>query len=249
MISFGNLKIDSGDLTLQLKRELRFKDLCRQTVCSHIISKTAQDKDITISDGEIQAEADQFRHQMKLESAKDTIQWLEDQMIAPEDWESGIRQRLLSKKLAKHLFEHEVSAYFAQHKLDYEKAILYRIVVQGAPLAQELFYQITETEISFYQAAHQYDVDERRRLHCGYEGKLSRRHLKPHIAAQVFGGKPKTILGPFQSEEGHDLLMVESFIAATLTDELQTQILNQLFNEWLEREVVYQKHQDSVVVA
>lgn len=246
MISFGNFKIDSRNLTSQLKQELRFKDLCRQIVRSHIIETTAQAKDITINDDEIQVEADHFRHQMKLENAKDTIQWLEDQMITPEDWEAGIRQRLLSKKLAKHLFEDEVSAHFAQNKLAYEKAVLYRIVVHKAPLAQELFYQITEKETSFYQAAHQYDIDERRRLHCGYEGKLSRHHLKPTVAAQVFGSQPKTILGPFQSEDGYDLLMVERFISAKLTDELQTQILNQLLNDWLEREVVYLKHQDPV---
>ncbi|MEO1181433.1 MAG: peptidylprolyl isomerase [Cyanobacteria bacterium J06636_28] len=244
MITFGNLAIDSEQLTSFLKREMRVRDLCKQEIYSRIVTMAAKDKGVTISDPEIQAEADRFRHQMKLESAKDTIQWLEDQLITAEEWEEGIHRRLLTQKLAKHLFEHEVPTYFMQNKLNYEKVILYRIVVRNAPLAQELFYQITEAEISFYQAAHQYDTSERRRFHCGYEGTLSRRELTPDMAAQVFGSQPKDVLGPIQSEEGYDLLMVEDFLDAELTEEIQTQILNQLFNEWLNRELIYLMHKD-----
>ena len=244
MISFGSLTVDSNQLVSFLKREMRVREICRQEICSHIVNGTAQNKGVTVSDEEIQVEANQLRHQMKLESAQDTLQWLEEQLITPEDWEEGIRERLLTQKLAKHLFEHDVPAFFAQNKLNYDKAILYRLSVREAPLAQELFYQITESETSFYQAAHQYDMDEQRRFHCGYEGTVSRRNLQPDIAAQVFGSRPQDILGPIQSEEGYDLLMVEDFVAAKLTDELRTQILNQLFNEWLDREVIYLMHQD-----
>ena len=244
MITFGNLAIDSEQLTSFLKQEMRIRDLCKQEICHRIVTVAVQEKGITISDQEIQAEADQFRHQMKLESAKDTIQWLEHQLITAEEWEEGIHRRLLTQKLAKHLFAHEVPTYFTQNKLNYEKVILYRIVVHNAPLAQELFYQITEAEISFYQAAHQYDINEQRRFYCGYEGTLSRRELTPDTAAQVFGSQPKDVLGPIQSEDGYDLLMVENFLGADLTEEIQTQILNQLFNEWLDRELVYLMHKD-----
>lgn len=244
MITFGNLTIDSDQVVSFLKRELRVRDLCKQEIYSRIVTMAAQDKGVTISDQEIQAEADRFRHQMKLESAKDTLQWLEDQLITAEEWEEGIHRRLLTQKLANHLFEREVPTYFTQNKLNYEKVILYRIVVHNAPLAQELFYQITEAETSFYQAAHQYDINERRRFHCGYEGTLSRQELIPDLAAQVFGSQSKDVLGPIQSEEGYDLLMVEDFSGADLTEEIQTQILNQLFNEWLDRELIYLMHKD-----
>lgn len=209
-----------------------------------IISITAQEKGVHVSDDEVQAEADKLRHDMKLESAKATLQWLSDNLITPEEWEQGIHDRLLRDRLKRHLFEDQVASYFTQHKLNYDKAVLYRIVVSSAPLAQELYYQITESETSFYQAAHQYDMDEQRRFYCGYEGTLSRQELAPNIAAQVFGSQPKDILGPNKSEDGYDLLMVERFQPAELTDRLRTQILTQLFDEWLERELVYLMHKD-----
>lgn len=244
MISFGNIAIDSQQIVSLLQRKMQIREICRQETFSRIISIAAQEKGITISDDEVQAEADKCRHDLKLESAKDTLQWLEDQLITPNEWEQGIYDRLLRQKLATHLFKAQVVAYFTQHKLDYEKAIIYRIVVAHAPLAQELYYQITESETSFYQAAHQHDINEKRRFHCGYEGSLSRQDLVPDIAAQVFGSQPKDIIGPNPSEDGYDLLMVEAFVAAELTDTLRQQIISQLFDDWLERELVYLMHKD-----
>jgi parvulin-like peptidyl-prolyl isomerase len=37
-----------------------------------------------------------------------------------------------------------------------------------------------------------------------------------------------------KSEVGYELLMVEEFIAAELTSDIRQQILDQLFQEWLE---------------
>ena len=244
MISFGNIAIDSQQVVSLLKQKVQIREICRQVAFDRIVNIAAQEKGVTISDDEVQAEADKCRHDMQLESAKDTLQWLDEQLITPDEWEQGIYDRLLRQKLATHLFEQQVAAYFAQHKLNYEKAVLYRIVVADAPLAQELYYQITESETSFYQAAHQHDIDEKRRFHCGHEGLLSRQDLVPNIAAQVFGSQPKDIIGPNPSEDGYDLLMVETFLAAELTDALRQQILNQLFDDWLERELLYLMHKD-----
>ncbi|MEM1239222.1 MAG: peptidylprolyl isomerase [Cyanobacteria bacterium P01_H01_bin.26] len=244
MISFGDIAIDAQQIVSLLKQKMQIREICRQATFSRIVSIAAQERGITISDDEVQAEADKCRHDLKLESAKDTLQWLDDQLITPDEWEQGIYDRLLRQKLATQLFEAQVATYFTQHRLNYEKAVLYRIVVADAPLAQELYYQITESETSFYQAAHQHDIDEKRRFHCGYEGSLSRQDLVPNIAAQVFGSQPKDIIGPNPSEDGYDLLMVETFLAAELTDDLRQRILNQLFDGWLERELVYLMHKD-----
>ena len=244
MISFGNLNVESDQLIAFLKQELRIRDLCRQIIGRQIVNAAAVDKEIILDEEEVQTKSDQLRHQMKLESAKETLQWLEDQLITPEEWETGIRERLLQEKLAQHLFEQEVSTYFTQNKLKYERVVLYRISVHEAPLAQELFYQITEAETSFYQAAHQHDINEHRRLCCGYEGTVFRWVLTPDLATHIFGSQPQEIIGPIQSEDVYELLMVEEFLPAELTDDVHNQILSQLFQEWLERELTYLMHKD-----
>ena len=62
MVDFGSLTIDSEQLVSGLKREMKLRDLCRQEIYSHIINLAAQDKGVTVSDDEIQTEADQFHH-------------------------------------------------------------------------------------------------------------------------------------------------------------------------------------------
>jgi parvulin-like peptidyl-prolyl isomerase len=229
-----------------LKREVQLKEICQKVLCRQVIDRAAQERGIIVTAEEIQIEADRQRHQKRLESAAATFAWLQDQLITPDDWEAGIRNNLISQKLADVLFTPEVGKYFAEHRLDFEQILLYKLVVPYEQLAQEIFYQVEESEISFYEAAHLYDIDERRRLQCGYEGKLYRWSLKPEIAAIIFSARAREIMSPLQTEQGYELLMVEEFISAELTPEISQKIINRLFEEWLESELNYVIHQDEL---
>ncbi len=243
MMNFSKANIQPDDITKFLKKELQFKEICQKILDQQIIDRAARERGVAVTGEEIQAEADRFRMQNRLEKASDTLAWLEDRMTSPEEWEAGIRDRLLAKKLANALFGKEAEKLFAQNKVDYEQVLLYQIVVSDEKLARELFYQIEDREISFYQAAHLYDIDERRRLRCGFEGKLDRWHLKPDIAATVFAGSVGEVLGPLPAESGYSLLMVEEFIPAELTPQRYQEIVSKMFKEWLENELTYYLHE------
>lgn len=242
MINFSGVSLQFETIVDFLKQEVHLKDICQRILTCQIIEQAAQERQIVVTPEEIQAEADQQRRQRRLESASATFAWLNEQLITPEDWEAGIRSHLLTQKLARSLFEHEVERYFAEHRLDFEQVSLYKLTVPYRQLSQELFYQIEENEISFYEAAHLYDIDERRRLQCGYEGRFYRWSLKPEVAAIVFGAKLREVLGPLQNEQGFDLLMVEEITTAELTPETQQQIIDRLFDEWLDSELNYFLH-------
>ena len=163
-------------------------------------------------------------------------------MVTADDWEAGIINRLLSNLLAEHLFEQEVEKYFAQNKSNFEQFVLYQIAVPYEQLAYEILYQIEEEEINFYQAAHLYDLDERRRYYCGYEGKVYRHNFPPDIAAAIFSASLGEVVGPLKTEQGYHLFMIEEFIQAELTPQRRQEILNRLFAEWLEGEFNYTIH-------
>lgn len=241
MLSDSKLYVEPDEIVTFLKQTLSLKEIYQRILYKQVISQAAEERGITVTPEEIQAEADRQRREKRLEKAADTLAWLSEQMITPDDWEAGIRHQVLAQKLAKHLFDQEIEKYFAQNKLDFERIVLYQIVVASDKLAQELFYQIEDREISFYEAAHLYDIDKKRRLNCGYEGELYRWSLKPDIAA-VFSGKPGEVLGPFSSDQGCHLLMVEEFIPAELTLERYQEILDSMFQEWLASELNYMLH-------
>ena len=239
MIDFCGIPIEPEEIVDFLKRDMLLKEVCQKIASQKNIEKAAAERDITVTPEEIQTEADSIRHRKHLEKASDTLNWLEEQIVTVEDWEAGIGDRLLAKKLSEHLFEGEVEKYFAQHRLDFEQFILYQIVIPYERLAQEIFYQIEEEEISFYEAAHLYDIDERRRLQCGYQGKVNYRSLKADIAAVVFAASKGEVVGPLSTEQGYHLFMIEEVIPAELTPKKREEILNKLFQDWLEGELTH----------
>ncbi|MBV9387382.1 MAG: peptidylprolyl isomerase [Chroococcidiopsidaceae cyanobacterium CP_BM_ER_R8_30] len=242
MTDFLNLLIESDEIINFLKRGIQFKDICQQILYERVIAKSVRERGITVTPEEIQAESERQRRERRLEKAADTLSWLAEQMITVEDWEAAIEKRLITNKLSKSLFSEEVKRFFAQNRIDFDQILLYQIVVPSEKLAQELLYQISEQEISFYQAAHLYDIDEKRRHHCGFEGKLYRWNLKSDIATIVFSARPGEVIGPQKVAQGYHLLMVDEFIPSELTTELHQEILDRLFKQWLASELNYMIH-------
>lgn len=231
--------IESSEIIELLRQELQLKPFCQKVLQKKVIDKAARERGLTVTPEEIQVVGDQLRREKRLEKAADTIAWLADQMISVEDLEAGICDRILSQKLAENLFAKEVEKIFVQSKLQFDQIILYQIIVTNLQLAREIFYEIQEGEISFFDAAHLYDIDENRRHLCGCEGKVYRWGLKPDIAVAVFSAKPGEVIRPIETERGYHLCMVEKFLPAELTPERYQEILHNLFNEWLSNEVNY----------
>ncbi|HBE17321.1 MAG TPA: peptidylprolyl isomerase [Cyanobacteria bacterium UBA11149] len=225
-----------------LKRNSQLKEVHLRILSQTIINKAARERGLIVAPEEIQAEANRQRYEKRLEKASDTLAWLNEQMMAPEDWEAGICDRILSNKLADFLFGKEVEKFFAQNRINFDEAIVYQIIVSNDKLAQELFYEIAEQEISFYDAARLYDIDEKRRHQCGFEGRLSRWHLKPDIAAAVFGAQPGEVIGPIKTGLGYHLFMVEKFVRAELTPQRYQEIRDRMFQEWLDSEINYLRY-------
>lgn len=195
---------------------------------------------MTVTAEEIQAELNRIRYEERLDSAADLIAWLDNQLATLSDIEASIRVHLLAKKLAYDLFALEVQQFFAQNRADFEQVLLYRIAVPYERLAQELFYRIEESEMSFYEAAHVYDLDERRRLHCGHEGRRSQRDFSPEIARLIFSEAVHegAVLGPLQlSPTTFDLLLVEQRIPPELTPQIRDELISQRFRDWLDRAI------------
>ncbi len=238
----NKLAVASDEIIAFLKKNIHLKEIYQGGLQQKVIDLAARERGIIVTPEEIQAECDRLRHEKRLEKASDTLAWLADEMITADELEAGICDRLLAQKLSEHLFSQEVEKFFNQNRLDFEQVSLYQIIIPSERVVQELLYQIEEKEISFYEAAHLYDLDERRRNQCGYEGKLYRWSLKPDIAAVIFSAKPFEIVPPIQSEQGYHLFWVEAFIPGELTPERHQEILDRMFKEWLANELNYMLH-------
>jgi len=114
---------------------------------------------------------------------------------------------------------------------------MYEVVLDDEDLAIELFYGIQEGEMSFYEVAHQYIQDTELRRKGGYRGIVRRKELKPEISAAVFAAKPPQVLKPIVTSSGVNLILVEEIIQPELDDKLSSQIMFNLFDEWLKQQI------------
>jgi parvulin-like peptidyl-prolyl isomerase len=231
--------ITSESIVAYLKKNITIREIYRKILSQEIIDRAAQEKGLTVQPEEIQKQADRVRREKRLEKAAETFAWLTEEMITPDDWEAGIKDLVIRNKLAQTLFAEEAKKHFAQNRLDFERVLLYQLIVPYERLAIELLYQIEEEEISFYEAAHLYDIDEQRRHKCGCEGKLYRWSLHPKISSLIFSAPAGQVLGPVKTDTGYHLIKVEEVIEAEFTPEIQQEIVDKLFESWLEGELNY----------
>jgi parvulin-like peptidyl-prolyl isomerase len=238
-IDFFGASIDFSEIVAFLRNSWQLKEVCQQVLYRRIIERVARERGLTVSNEEIHAELTRQRRDRDLERDADLLTWLTERLLDREAWEASIRDRLLTQKLADHLFSLEVERFFSNNQTDFERVLFYQIIVSSATTALEILYRLQEDEISFYEAAHLYDIDEKRRLQCGYEGIIYRSNLRPDIAAIVFSGVLGQILGPLQTDAGYCLFLVEEFFPAQLDSERSQEILERLFQHWLSMELSY----------
>ena len=244
VIDFHGITIKTEEVIGFLKKQMSLKEVCHRIVSEKIIEQAAASRNIVVTDEEIQTKTEEIRRAKRLEKVSDTIAWLKEEMNTADEWEIAIKKSLLAQKLAQKLFDREAEIYFNQNRLNFEQLVVYQIIVPYQRLAQEIFYQIEEEEISFYEAAHLHSIGEQNRYVCGYQGKINRWSCDPEIAATLFRDPIPLgeVLGPVQTEQGYHLFKVEEYIKAELTPERRREIIDKLFKQWLNNEFNYALH-------
>ena len=227
-----------------LQECLTYRTISEQWLNAQILRQAAIDYGIQVPDNDIQEEGDRQRRELRLERADQTLDWLASEEITPEQWERGITDQLLRTVMAEHLFGKDVERIFIENRLNYDGRSLYRLEVSDKALAQELFYQIEDGEISFFEAAHAYDESEVRRDRCGFEGIVHRFDLPSAQAEAVFDAMPRQVLVPMETDTGFCILWVDRIVPAVLTPNLRTTILEEMLTQWLAAEMIRWKHDD-----
>ncbi|KYC40638.1 peptidylprolyl isomerase [Scytonema hofmannii PCC 7110] len=229
--------IYSDEIIHQIKLSCQIPTIVESILTRKIIVSAAQEAGIKAEPSELQQTADNLRLMSNLQSADATWLWLQKHTLSLDDFEELVYHTVISSKLTEHLFADKVEQFFVEHQLDYTQAIAYEVVLDEPDLAMELFYAITEGEISFPEVAHQYIQDTEARRSGGYKGILNRTDLKPEISAAVFAATPPQILKPIVTSQGVHLIVVEEIIQPQLNNITRSKIISYLFSEWLKQRI------------
>jgi parvulin-like peptidyl-prolyl isomerase len=233
--------INSQDLLHQIKITGKIPELVHGILQQRILEMVAKELKIEISDQELQEGADRFRAANKIETAQATQQWLVDRLLSMDDFEQLITTNLLVSKVANKLFFDRAAPHFYENVLDYAAAVIYQVILTDQNLAWELFYAIQEGDMSFGEVAKVYATDLESQRRGGYLGNVLRQQMEPAVSAAVFAAAPPQLLKPIVVGAQLYLIVVEDVTQATLTPALQEQIMWQLFQEWLQGQIMIQR--------
>lgn len=234
MTNSSGISITTQEVLDFLRRDLHLREIYQEIVAQKIIERVADQEALVVEPEEIRVELDRIRYEHRLDGLSQLLTWIETEMSTLSDVERRIREKLLARKLTRHLFLDQVREQFLTNGHEFEQIFLYKIVVPYERLAREILYQVEEEEISFFEAAHVYDIDEVSRLRCGFAGKQQRWQYPPEITDAIADARIGEIVGPIQiASDRFMLLLIDELIAPELTPEVTETLLNQRFQEWI----------------
>lgn len=230
------ITISAQDILQQVKLSCEIPSVVEQIVSRKVVRDAAAEAGITVETEELQQAADQIRLISKLKTADETWEWLNKNSLSLDDFEEMVYTKVISGKLALHLFGDKIEPWFVEHQLDYAGAVIYEVVLDDEDLTMELFYALQEGEMSFFEIAQQYIQDTELRRRGGYRGIVRRKEMKPEISAAVFGAKSQQVLKPIVTAKGVHLIWVEEVVKPQLDNTLRHQIGSDLFAEWIKQQ-------------
>ena len=164
---------------------------------------------------------------------KNTQMWLNLHQLSLNDFETIIELQLLSNKLKEVVLGDRVEKYFYQHQLDFDRVVLYEVILKDKELATELYYAVREGEIKFHDVATKYIEDVDLKHKGGYLGQIRRKDLNPELLSVFSTANPPQVIKPITTAKGYHLLWIDEIIKAELDPAVYKEIQTQSFIEFL----------------
>lgn len=226
----------ADDFVKYLKLDQRFDDLAEKFMTNRLIVRAAEKRGISVSDQEVQERFDQLRRVQGLHRAKDTLEYLENLGITPEEMQAHLRDEMMSEKmLTEVVTEDAVNEYFRLHSPKFERVELCLISVESEQKAKELISMLEDDPDEFADLAREHSLDLDSAAKGGSIGVHSRGVLNPVIEAKLFSAEPGQPVGPFSTGArlSFEIYMVKEKIPAKLDADTQAKVAEIVRDEWL----------------
>ena len=163
------LSLNEKDITekeiAQLMKSQAGRPFLQLLLRRYAIEKMACERNIEVTDDELQENFDYFRKQNGLFMAAETEKWLRENGLTLDDIECELILQLLERKLMEAYTQKTVEQFFIENKTDMDAVELYTLTVADKEAAMELT-QAEEDELN-YHSGRQIFSDENAR-HGGY---------------------------------------------------------------------------------
>ncbi|MGJ5673783.1 MAG: peptidylprolyl isomerase [Nostochopsis sp.] len=229
-LQVGNEVLQADQLMSLLHRYQLLPQVLRAKVIDEAIAC------FSCTESEEQAAINSFYQRYQLTSPEVKQAWLQNhQLTEAEIQELAIRPVLIQKfQLA--MWGNKLESYFMQRKENLDQVVYSLIRTQDEGLAQELYFRICEGEQSFASVAEKYSQGPEAQT-AGILGPVPL--SQPHrVIQQILSvSQPGQLWKPRVVAEWFVIIRLEKLLPAQLDDAMQQQLLNELFENWIQKQI------------
>lgn len=163
-------------------------------------------------------------------------QWCQYKGVTPDYFNAVVLRELRVKKFKQLYFAEKVESEFLRTKSDFDQVEFSLIQLTDLSLAQELYFQLRDDNADFAQLAQHYSLGNER-LSGGLVGPMPMSNLPFEVATLFRSGQPGAVYGPVPIADCFWIVRLERLINARLTETTRTDIMNRLYDRWLQSQV------------
>ena len=214
---------------------LRRHNLLERLVRAEILSKTVEA--IDLSTEQCDQAWNNFKTKNKLDDKELFENYLKNNGLKEGDlrWqlELPIRIQIYSQKH----FQHKAEARFLARKEQLDQIVYSLLRLQDGYLARELYLRISGGEANFADLAANYSQGPEAKTK-GIIGPVPMTQAHPALSERLRTSQPGQLLQPFQVDKWWLVVRLERYEAAQFDDNTRQRMAQELFQEWLNRELL-----------
>ena len=176
----------------------------------------------------------QFRQQQQLANDAAEAAWLEQRDWNADDLQLHLARPEALSRFAEQRFGPGIEETFLQRKHELDTVVYSLLRVQDRGLAQELWIQLSEGEISFPEAASRHS-DGPEANTKGVIGPVALGQLQPELADRLRTLRQGELREPITAGPWWVLIRLEQLTPAKLDDAMRQRLLQEQLNAWLEQ--------------
>lgn len=162
--------------------------------------------------------------------------WLERNYMTLEQLESRVLRGIKMDKFKEKVFGPQLESYYLRRKRELDQVIYSLIRTKNVGEAQELFFRIQDDGQDFGTLAQQFSQGPEAKTN-GVIGPVEMTVPHPQIAQLLMTAQQGKVLAPVRIGEWVVILRLERYIPAQLDMNIARRLIEELFNEWLNKEI------------
>lgn len=190
---------------------------------------------ITCTSKEVEISYHQFWEQNQLNCEVAQQAWMQRYQISCEQSIAIATRPLKIEKFKQANWGRKLESYFLERKGQLDKAVYSLLIVKDVDLANELYFRIQAGEQSFGELAQTYSLGQEA-LTLGINGPVMLGNLHPGLAQVLAMSQPGQLWSPMKFGEWIAIVRLEKLIPAQLDESMRQQLLNELFESWIQEQ-------------